>query len=234
MADPGDIMTLREIAQYLKVSEKTILRMARTGEMPAAKISGQWRFRRRMVDEWLTVRMQSAPEASLVEILRTKETGSLPIPYLIGPGRIVMNVSSGGKASVLKSLVKPLVRQKLLESPEDFLEAMIRRENVISTALGFGVAVPHTHNPEKAWVRETCMVLGICREGTDFDALDGKPTHLFLMPCARSVPEHLRLMAKAALLSRRPGLVERLCEADRVSGVLQILYEVHNEVSNRI
>lgn len=234
MTDQGDIMTLREIAQYLKVSEKTVLRMARTGEMPAAKISGQWRFRRRMVDAWLTVKMQSAPEESLVDILRTKESGLVPIPSLIGPGRIVMNVPPGDKPSILKSLTHSLVQQKLLENPEDFLDAMIQRETVISTALGLGVAVPHTHNPEKGWVRETCMVLGICRDGTDFDSLDGKPTHLFLMPCARSVPEHLRLMAKAALFSRLPGLVDRLCETDDISGVMQILCDVHEEVSNRI
>ena len=58
------IMTLQEIAGYLKVSEKTILRMVQSGELPGVKISNQWRFVRGVIDEWLSRRMFSAPKQS--------------------------------------------------------------------------------------------------------------------------------------------------------------------------
>ncbi len=54
-----DILTLREVAGLLKVAEKTVYTMARQGEMPAFKVRGQWRFRRRDIDGWID-RQQSA------------------------------------------------------------------------------------------------------------------------------------------------------------------------------
>lgn len=48
-----EILTLPELAQLLKVAEKTVYTMAQGGELPAFKVRGQWRFRRRDVDEWI-------------------------------------------------------------------------------------------------------------------------------------------------------------------------------------
>ena len=48
-----DILTLREVAGLLKVAEKTVYTMARQGEIPAFKVRGQWRFRRRDIDGWI-------------------------------------------------------------------------------------------------------------------------------------------------------------------------------------
>ena len=55
-------MTLIEIARYLKVSEKTILRMIQNREIPAAKVSNQWRFQRAIIDNWLSERMRAVSE----------------------------------------------------------------------------------------------------------------------------------------------------------------------------
>ena len=54
-----DILTLREVAGLLKVAEKTVYTMARRAEIPAFKVRGQWRFRRRDIDGWID-RQQSA------------------------------------------------------------------------------------------------------------------------------------------------------------------------------
>ncbi len=54
-----DILTLREVAGLLKVAEKTVYTMARQGEIPAFKVRGQWRFRRRDIDGWID-RQQSS------------------------------------------------------------------------------------------------------------------------------------------------------------------------------
>lgn len=48
-----EILTLREIAQLLKVAEKTVYTMAQKKELPAFKVRGQWRFRRGDIDRWI-------------------------------------------------------------------------------------------------------------------------------------------------------------------------------------
>ncbi len=52
------IMTLREVAKYLGLHAMTVYKLTREGRMPAAKIGGQWRFKRDVLDEWLESQMQ--------------------------------------------------------------------------------------------------------------------------------------------------------------------------------
>ncbi len=47
------LMTVREVAAYLRVTEKTIYRLLKRGEIPAAKVGHQWRFSRAFIDKWL-------------------------------------------------------------------------------------------------------------------------------------------------------------------------------------
>ena len=47
------LMTLEEVAAYLRLSKDTVYRMAQNGKIPAAKVGAQWRFQRQEVDEWL-------------------------------------------------------------------------------------------------------------------------------------------------------------------------------------
>lgn len=51
------IMTLREVAQYLGLHVMTVYKLTREGRVPAAKIGGQWRFKRDVLDEWLEIQM---------------------------------------------------------------------------------------------------------------------------------------------------------------------------------
>jgi len=49
----NDILTVREIANYLRMEDHTIYRMARKGQIPAFKASGQWRFKKDLIDRWI-------------------------------------------------------------------------------------------------------------------------------------------------------------------------------------
>lgn len=54
MVEPdGDILTLDEVAAYLKAGKRTVYRLAASGEIPAFKLGGTWRFRRSELDQWI-------------------------------------------------------------------------------------------------------------------------------------------------------------------------------------
>ena len=48
-----EIMTVKQIAEYLQMDEHTIYKLARSGQIPAIKIAGQWRFKREVIDKWI-------------------------------------------------------------------------------------------------------------------------------------------------------------------------------------
>ena len=60
-----NIMTLGEMAEYLKIARRSLLKMAQHGDIPATKVASQWRFMRTLVDDWLMSQMKTIPKAEL-------------------------------------------------------------------------------------------------------------------------------------------------------------------------
>ncbi|QIJ72140.1 helix-turn-helix domain-containing protein [Thermosulfuriphilus ammonigenes] len=53
------LMTVKEVAEYLRLDEHTVYRMARKGEIPAFKIAGQWRFKKELLEKWIENKLKS-------------------------------------------------------------------------------------------------------------------------------------------------------------------------------
>jgi mannitol/fructose-specific phosphotransferase system IIA component (Ntr-type) len=97
------------------------------------------------------------------------------------------------------------------------------REEMVSTAIFPGIAVPHVRKPEECPVSEPRIVVGVSPGGVDFNSLDGQPTYLFCLICANQVLLHLKIIAELALVFRRPNLIEKIRAATDQQRVLQIL-----------
>ncbi|NPV76264.1 MAG: helix-turn-helix domain-containing protein [Anaerolineae bacterium] len=65
MAEPeGDILTLDEVAAYLKAGKRTVYRLAADGKLPGFKLGGTWRFRRSDLEKWIAANLNNkTPEA---------------------------------------------------------------------------------------------------------------------------------------------------------------------------
>ncbi len=53
MKKEKEIMTVKQVADYLQMDEHTIYKLSRSGKIPALKIAGQWRFKKDVIDSWL-------------------------------------------------------------------------------------------------------------------------------------------------------------------------------------
>jgi len=60
----GEILTLDEVATYLKVAKRTLYRLAQDGKLPAFKVGGSWRFKRDAIDAWIQERMAAPSDAA--------------------------------------------------------------------------------------------------------------------------------------------------------------------------
>ncbi|HHF57929.1 MAG TPA: PTS sugar transporter subunit IIA [candidate division WOR-3 bacterium] len=101
------------------------------------------------------------------------------LEQLLKEERVILDLKSKDKESVLEELLEPLnlpeERKKLV------LEALKKRESIGSTGIGKGIAIPHTRS---VVLDDVYLVVGRSKEGVDFQALDGKPVHLFFLLCA--------------------------------------------------
>ena len=218
------IMTLSEVAKYLRLAEKTVLRMAHRGEIPCGKVASQWRFMQSVIDDWLISKMKVVPRNDLSAVIESRQS-LVPLSRLVREDFIVPRIYPGTKERVLKQLVQPLTQEKLIQSAEVFIENLMKRERIVSTGIGGGIAVPHLRNPQDNPEGGPYLVVGICSEGTDFKALDGQKTHLFFLLCTDSVTVHLRVLARLSVIVRDQKLRSALLQAKTKQHIVHVLIE---------
>ena len=75
---PDEILTLQELAEYLKIAEKTLYLYAREGRLPAIKIGSAWRFRRADIDRWLEEQQRLTRESTTKKLAAEGEGSTAP------------------------------------------------------------------------------------------------------------------------------------------------------------
>ncbi len=133
------------------------------------------------------------------------------------------------KESVIRELVGALVESgKVATSDsEDIVRAIIKREELGSTGIGRGVAVPHTKHPS---VERLVGTVGISHEGVDFDSLDGEKVQLlFLLVSPPDRPgDHLRALENISRQLRDDMFCKFLKQAKTSEDICQLLEEADN------
>jgi PTS system nitrogen regulatory IIA component len=220
--DQNEVMTLAEVADFLQLAEKTILRMAQRGQIPAAKVASQWRFLRSAVKDWLEQQMQIAPSIQM-SYVEKNEKDFPGLDEVIRPDLVKTDIKPGSKDEVIKQLISPLRDTGFAQKPDLFLRKTLERERLMTTAVGHGVAVPHPRKPIENMFPGPGIVVGICPEGTDFDAIDDGPVHLFFLICATRDEIHLQLMARIGWLIRDKKILEKLKKAASIERVMEMI-----------
>lgn len=227
----SEIMTLSQVASYLKVAEKTVLRMAHKGEIPCAKVASQWRFVKPMIDNWLLSKMKYFnPDHELGGILVQDERALIPVTRLLHRAFVVCDLKPGSIEQVLIQLIEPLSQGGIISDKKAYLNKLLVREQLLTTALGKGIALPHIRNPRENPHGITLIVVGICKQGTDFGALDDLATHLFLLLCTDSEKLHLRILAQVNRIINDDALVKELIHAPDEQAVIEIFANKEKEL----
>jgi len=209
-----EILTLSETAAYLKLAERTIHRMIQRNEIPCVRVGGQWRFVKAVLDDWLLSRMQVLPRNELAPFLDATE-GIVRLTPMIDPQMLVDGIAPGSQREVLEQLADLLVRRGVIADRTLFVDRLLARERLSSTALGHGVAVPHVRRPQDNPAGAPAVLLGLCRQGTDFGALDEQPVHFFFLLGTTSEVVHLRLLKRITHVFRDRSVRDALlgCES---------------------
>jgi excisionase family DNA binding protein len=220
------LMTIKELAAYLNVNERTVLKLVTEGVLPGVKVGAQWRFRRAMIDAWLDDQMLGVTPAH-IETLR-RQTSSLEVLELAScfhPDHIISDLAATTKKGIIEELAELAGRLGLVRDSTWFVGALMERENVMPSALGGGVAFLHTLRRNIEQVTRPFMVLGRSRPGVDFSALDGKPTHLLFVLGLKFDELCLPWLQKISRMFAREEAVEAIREKGDAAAIYAALAE---------
>ena len=146
------------------------------------------------------------------------------ISELLPRSAIVLNLQSKEKFAVINELVGPLVTTGAITEESEFVSAIVRRENMESTGIGLGVAIPHARTRA---VSSIVLAFGRSDSGVDFNSLDGKPSHLIFLIAApeEQKTEYIMTLARLSKLLRKDEVRIGLNKAGSPDDVLRVIVQ---------
>jgi excisionase family DNA binding protein len=218
------LMTIKQLAGYLNLNERTVLRLVTEGALPGLKLGNQWRFRKAMVDTWLDDQMLGVTPRLIDEPKPVVSARAmLELASCFQVSHILPDLKAMTKNAVVEELAGLAADLGLVRDKTWFMGALIERENVMPSAPGRGVAFLHTIKRHPQQVTRPFMVLGRSTPGVDFDALDGQLTHLFFVLGLRVHELHLPWLAKLSGMFATRQAVEPVLAARDAQAIYDVI-----------
>jgi PTS system nitrogen regulatory IIA component len=229
-------MDLEQLAAYLHRDVREVSKLANRGYLPGKKVGGQWRFASTEINYWIETQMHAFTEQEL-EALERRGTISYVaeeplISAMLTESTIAVPLRASTKASVLKELVNLAEQSWQIYDVGALHDAVKHREELGTTALESGVAIPHPHRPLSAKAQgESVIAFGRTGAGIPFGSPDGGLTDLFFLVSCRDSGMHLRVLARISRLMLRPGFLDELRGAESVQETYQIIEQTERELT---
>lgn len=209
-----DILTIEEVAKYLRVSDRTVYDWAQKGEIPAGKIGTVWRFKKTEVENWVNAKLSSSSFS--------QNDSEVQIKNILSPDRIVfLNHSSKHDAIVQLSQVLSTAPQ--IKNAQELTAEILKREELMSTAIGKGIAIPHVRLSS---VTDLVMAVGVCKKPiSDYQTIDDQSVDLLFMIAAAYNQHSLYLKTISHFCGKlkQEGLHENIINAKDAQEVFELL-----------
>ena len=222
--------SVRDVAERLNVSEKTVLRWVKNDKLPASRIGGQLHFNRAELLEWASARKLKLPQALFYG--ENEQHERMPsFADSLAIGGIFHAVGGSDKPSVLRAIVDLL---KLPDSVnrESLYRMLIAREALASTAVGDGIAIPHPRNPIVLRVIQPLVTLCLLKQPVNFGALDGQPVYALFTLVSSAPRIHLHLLARLSYILRQNSFKTLLAGRAAAAAILAEVQRAEASISS--
>ncbi len=210
------ILTIEEVANYLRVSDRTVYDWAQRGEIPAGKIGTVWRFKKSEVEKWVNDRLSSSDKRMKNDVVQVKN--------ILAPNRVIF-ISQTSRHDALVELANTLSSAPQVKLSDELVSEILKREELMSTAIGRGIAIPHVRLSS---VTDLVMAVGVCKTPViDFQPIDDMPVSLLFM-IAAAYNQHsyyLQTLSYFSAKLKKKELRDSLLNAATTDEVYKLLIE---------
>jgi PTS system nitrogen regulatory IIA component len=128
-------------------------------------------------------------------------------------------IQGGAKTEVLNRLIELSRSEESIRDFQKFRREVLKREAIVSTGIGMGVALPHVKTDS---IRSFFITVGVFKNGVDWDSLDGKPVYIaFLIGGPEDHQQYLQILAKLTLIIRNEDKRRAIVAAASPEEILQ-------------
>ncbi|MFH1239394.1 MAG: PTS sugar transporter subunit IIA [bacterium] len=135
---------------------------------------------------------------------------------------IAIDMKGKDKKEIINELSDLLVKAKKISDKDEVVKILLEREELGSTGIGQGIAIPHGKTDQ---INDVVIVFGSSKQGIDFESLDGEPVYLVFLLLApmESSGIHLKALAKISRLLKDKYFRQALRDAKNVDDVIKVI-----------
>lgn len=201
-------LKIKDVAEFLSLSEAAVQQLALTGKIPSYRINDQYLFSRIEIEDWMMrsdLNSQEVTDAHEIHMHScadsypsSKGMQQFCLYRALHQGDVFSSIAVSNKEEMIR-IVTQEVAPKLGVDGEVLSELLIDREKLMPTALGCGIAVPHTRDFLRKGPLDMVFVV-YPEEPIEYGSLDGAKVHTLFFLFASNDKGHLQLLAKLAHL----------------------------------
>jgi PTS system nitrogen regulatory IIA component len=233
---PHEQMNEQQAAAYLHMDLREVQKLASRGHIPCRKTAKGYVFRKGDLDHWVESQMHELPKERFAGIEKgvSRHHGfdphALAIAPLIPPKGLAVPLKARTRGAVIRSLVKLADASEMVYARDELIAEVRSREELCSTALLPGVALPHPRHPLPYDIAASFVVVGLTPAGIPFGAADGSLTRLFFLICCKDETTHLHVLARLARMLHEKDAIDQLLQAQDAGELRQKLLAIEQSV----
>lgn len=232
------VFDLQRLGHYLQRDARELEKLSSQGRIPGRRVGGEWRFNRDEINRWLEQQLGEFSDQQLENVERG--VGTAPgrprelleplVTPLMDMERIAIPLLGRTVPSVLHSLLEVANRSWQVYMPDEVLVALRSREEMCSTAIGGGVAVPHPRRPMPDAIGQSMVTFGRAFAGIPFGGPKRELTDLFFLILCQEESLHLQVLARLARMFQRDDFLVQLRETEHPADALACIKKVEDAV----
>jgi mannitol/fructose-specific phosphotransferase system IIA component (Ntr-type) len=234
---PFQLLNIEAVAEYLHLTPADIEQRVKDRTIPFEKRGDRIVFRKRDIEAWASQRILGAqgPQLAVYHEKSSRDARKILseeaiLPEMLAAGAIASAMTSKTKASVLRDLVALADKTGQLNDAKTLLESLEEREELCSTGVPGGFALPHPRSPEPYLFETSFIVVGRPIQDIHFGAPDGEPSHLFFLICCQDDRLHLHVLARLCLIAMKTNMLEQLRNAPDAQTMRDALIAAEQEI----
>lgn len=226
------ILTAKDVAQLLSTPMVTVLRWAYQGKIPCKRKESGYVFLENEIIDWARshdLLLVDKKKKDTGAAAGTRKDESIILKKAIQHGGIIRSLKGSDIYSVLKNAVETL---KLPEDAdrEMVLNELLNREEIASTGIGKGVAIPHPRTTLNLNLEHPIITMAFLEQPVDFNAVDGERVFVLFLMLSPTTQTHLKLLSRLSICLRDREFLTLLKKRAGENDILSKIEQIENKL----
>lgn len=214
------LLTISEAAEHLKVTENVIEKMIAEKLFDTKTVGKVVKVPLVSIEGWL----ESLNEQEIKDLAEKKTI--CRFREYFRPECIFLDFEAKTKYEAIRVMSEKAKELRLVKDARWLYEVVVAREELVSTAVGNGVALLHPRHLHPTKIKRPTVIFGRCPEGVDFDSIDEKPVTLFFMLLLHDDKQHLFSLSYLSKIILNLDNIKILNETNDLSEIHKLLADV--------